>query len=91
MCILSGQNARIENPLVIFRNPNGNHPIYGKPDNIDSMSFISERVVDSSNVCQLFFGALVIQVLDDNKTRKIFIESCRIDRESIDLVDAVRL
>ena len=41
MRISSGQNARIEKPLVTFQNPNGNYPISGIPDNVEEITYRS--------------------------------------------------
>ena len=46
---------------------------------------------DSSNVRELFFGQNIIQLLDNSSIRTIWIGSCRIHRESMELVDALRL
>ena len=43
MGISGGQNARIERPLVMFQNPNGNYPISVIPDNIDGKTCPSSQ------------------------------------------------
>ena len=93
MGISGGQNARIEKPLLIFQNPNGNYPISGIQDNVDGITYRSSPKgwMTAQMFVNYFSDPNIIQPLDNNSIRTIWIDSCRIHRESMHLVDALPL
>ena len=90
--ISGGQNARIEKPLVIFQNPNRNCPTFGIPDNVDGITCRSSPKGWMTNrmFVNYFSDPNTIQSLDNNSIRTIWVHSCHIHRESIQLIDALR-
>lgn len=93
MRIPRSQNARAEKLLVIFLNPNENYLISGIPDNIDEITYCTSRKgrVTAHMFVHYFSDSNITQPLSNNMIRTIWIDSYRINRESIDLVDALRL
>ena len=93
MSISGGQNSRIENPLVIFQNSNGNYPTADIPDDIDGVTYRSSRKgwMTAQMFANYFSDPSIIQPLANNWTRTLWIDSCRIHRESIEHVDALQL
>ena len=91
--ISGGLTARIETPLVIFLNPNLNYPISGKPDNIDGITYRSSPKgwMTARMLVNYFSDLSIIQPLDNNSTRTIWVDSCRIHNESLELVRALQL
>ena len=73
MRISGSQNARIEKPLVIFQNPNGNHPISGIPDNVDGITYCSSLKgwMTAHIFVNYFSDPKIIQPLDNNRVRTI--------------------
>ena len=93
MRISGGQNARIEKPLVIFQNPNDNYPISGVPDNVDGITYRSSPKgwMTAQMFVNYFSDPNIIQPLNNNRVRTIWIDSGRIHRESMQIVDALQL
>ena len=93
MRISGGQNARIEKPLVIFQKPKANYNSPSIPDNVDGITYRSSP--KGWMTAQMFVNYLwdpnIIQHLDKNRIRTIWIDSCCIYRESMQIVDVLQL
>ena len=93
MRISGGQNVRIEKPLVILQNPNRNYLISGILDNVDGITYRSSPKgwMTAQMFVNYFTDPNIIQPLENNRVLTIWIYSCRIHRESMQLVDALQL
>ena len=93
MRILGGSDAWIEKPLVIFQNPNGNHPISGVPDNVDGTMYHSSPKgwVTAQILANYFSDPSMNQPVDNSRNRTVWIDSCRIHSESPELVQPLQL
>ena len=93
MRISGEQGAWIEKRLVIFQNPNGNYPISGIPDNVDGITYSSSPKGSMTALMFVnhFSDPSIIQPLDNNRTRTISINSCRVHKESPELAEALQL
>ena len=87
MRISGSQSARIEDPLVIFQNPNGNCPISGIPDNVDGITYRSSLKgwMIAEMFVNYFSDPKTIQPVDNNRARTTRIDSCRVHNESPNL------
>ncbi len=92
MRISAGEHGKIEKQLVIFQNPNGNYPIAGIPENIEGITYRSSPKgwMTSQMFINYFSDSNNIQPLGNNRTRTLWIDSCRIHNESDDLLEALQ-
>ena len=93
MRISGSQSARIEKPLVIFQNSIGNCPISGIPDNVDGVTYRSSLKgwMIAEMFVNYFSDPSIIQPVDNNRARTIWIDSCRVHNESPNLAEALQL
>ena len=93
MRISGGQSARIEKPRGIFQNLNRKYSISGILNNVDGISNHSSPNgwMTAQIFVNYFSDPCIIQPLDNNSKRNIWIDSCWVHNESPDLAEALQL
>lgn len=75
--LTGGPNAKIQAPFFIFKNALGSYPINGTPDNIEGVSYRSQRAgwMDQKRFIEYLSEPRAIDVRPDLEQRNLFVDN----------------